>query len=73
MFLNDSFLTQAVLYFHPKVIAAACIYMSHVFLQKIGVPTQLPADWLGLVDPALTVDLVTQAKNEIKKVYQSPA
>ncbi len=71
MFLNDSFLTQAALFFHPKVIAAACLLMSHVFLQKMGFSAALPEQWLSLIDPELTLELVGECKDEIKKVYRS--
>ena len=37
MFLNDSFQTECFLYFHPKIIAAACVWMSHIFLSKMNI------------------------------------
>ena len=69
MFLNDAFLTPAVLYFHPKVLAAACLNMSFLFLSKMGFPAELPDGWLSLIDDELTPELVGEAKEEIKKVY----
>jgi hypothetical protein len=72
MFLNDAFLTPAVLYFHPKVLAAACLTMSSLFLTKMGFPAALPEGWLSAIDPELTPALVSEAKEEIKKVYMEP-
>jgi hypothetical protein len=70
MFLNDSFMTTAYLYFHPKVLAAACLLMSHIFMAKMGMSDQsLSEGWEKMIDEELTLDLVGEAKDQIKKCY----
>jgi hypothetical protein len=75
-FLNDSFIGPYCLYYHPKVIAAATIQLASMYLIKKGIPFQLPTTkdglpWFKLIDDCLEEDLITEAKNEIKKVYSS--
>lgn len=69
-FLNDSFQTNCFLIFHPKVIAAACILMSHIFMRQKGFPVaELQQNWQHLIDEHITLESVIEAKNEIKRVY----
>jgi hypothetical protein len=52
------------------VIAAACILMSHIFMQKKEFPIkELEQNWFHEIDEELTLEAIVEAKNEIKKVY----
>lgn len=69
IFLNDSFQTECFLYFHPKVIAAACVWMSHTFLSKMKrIADPLSNTWLN--DAGLSFQVVNECKYEIKSFYE---
>lgn len=52
------------------MIAAACILMSHIFMQQKHLPVQeLQQNWFEQIDENLTLEPIIKAKNEIKKIY----
>ena len=57
-FCNDSFKLPVCLYFHPKVIAAACLQMAVKFRLKSGIDKGMPLEiqgfpWFKWVDSAI--------------------
>lgn len=79
MFLNDSFLTPAVLYYPPQYIAAACIMMALVYIKKLNKPSRVDlsvfdeTEWYKTIDDTLDQGTVIEVKDEIKKCYAQKA
>ena len=52
------------------MIAAACVLMSHMFMRNKGLPVpELEQNWQHSIDEHITIEVVVEAKNEIKRVY----
>jgi hypothetical protein len=79
MFLNDSFMTTCPLFFTPKEIAAACLYMAHLYITANGSKGSGSSskgdlenhEWLKDIDEELDLSAITEVKDEIKKCYTS--
>lgn len=57
-FCNDSFKIPLCLYFHPKILAASCIYMAALWRKNKGIDCGLPLEinghpWFKWVDSGI--------------------
>lgn len=77
MFLNDSFMTTCALFYTPKQIAAACLYMAHLYITSKASKGNGSAskgelendEWLKNIDESLDLPAIIEVKDEIKKCY----
>ena len=65
-FCNDSLKTPVCLFYHPALIATACIYMTHIYLK-----TTLPHNWFKLLHPDIEFSVIKEIAQHIKKLYMS--
>ena len=69
--MNDCFRTVCPIYFHPKIIAATCIWMAARYMQQMGTLSKpLQEGWTTLIDIELDLSLLVPCKDEMKKLYQ---
>ena len=77
MFMNDSFMTTCALYYPPQHIAAAAIYMAHIYIsstakksgRKVDTSALDNTEWYASIDETLDLATIIEVKDEIKKCY----
>jgi len=69
-FVNDSFKLPICLYYSPKLIALAGIYMTKVFF-NINLPDTLEGlKWYQIIDKDLDLDSIIEVSNYFSKIYE---
>ena len=68
-FLNDSFKLPLCLYYDPKVLALAGIYMT-ISLFRINLPDYDGKKWYQIIDNNFKFDTIIEVSNYIGKIYE---
>ena len=73
-FCNDTFRLPLCLYFHPKVIAAACILMAAQWRKKSGLDPGIQSkiqghEWFKWIDSAIESDQIAQIIKLMSSMY----
>jgi len=69
-FVNDSFKLPICLYYSPKLIALAGMYMTKVFF-KINLPdTPEGLKWYQILDKSIELDRIIEVSNYLSKIYE---
>ena len=73
-FCNDSFKLPLCLYYHPKVVAAACIHMAALWRKSKGLETGLQLlihghPWFKWIDPAIDQQTVQKVIEKMRPLY----
>ena len=68
-FLNDSFKLPLSLYYSPKLLALAGIYMTMSWF-KVKLPDFQGLKWYQIIDRDVYFDSIVEVANYIKKIYE---
>lgn len=76
IFCNDSFKLPLCLLYHPKVIAAACIYSAMHFRKQrsmeVGVDQKISGHmWFKWIDSAIEAADIMEVMNHMKTLYRA--
>jgi hypothetical protein len=76
-FCNDSFKLPLCLLYHPKIIAAACIYMAALWRKTksldIGIPLTIKGhNWFKWIDSSIELEAIKEVIEHMKLCYSEP-
>ena len=84
-FMNDIFMTEIVLFFHPLVIAMACLKIAREYLQmkekaelpefpQVQVETQdgeqYALEWFQILDERVSIEAICDVQRRVERFYQ---